>query len=39
LPPDDIVRRGKFYLDHCPGVQIDGDNDGIPCESQWCDAY
>jgi hypothetical protein len=30
--------EAKFYLDHCPGVQIDGDNDGIPCESQWCDA-
>ena len=26
----------KLYLAHCPGVKIDGDNDGIPCESQWC---
>lgn len=26
-----------FYLDHCPDVKIDGDRDGVPCESQWCD--
>ena len=25
-----------FYLENCPGVQIDGDGDGIPCESQFC---
>ena len=25
-----------FYLRHCPGVKMDGDGDGIPCESQWC---
>jgi cold shock CspA family protein len=25
-----------FYLKNCPGVKIDGDGDGIPCESQWC---
>ncbi|MEE4359803.1 MAG: cold shock domain-containing protein [Desulfococcaceae bacterium] len=25
-----------FYLRNCPGVKIDGDRDGIPCESQWC---
>ncbi|ACU88669.1 cold shock domain-containing protein [Desulfomicrobium baculatum] len=25
-----------FYLDSCPGVQIDGDGDGVPCEKQWC---
>jgi cold shock CspA family protein len=28
--------EAKFYLRNCPGVQIDGDGDGIPCESQWC---
>jgi hypothetical protein len=28
--------EAKYYLKHCPGVEIDGDNDGIPCESQWC---
>jgi cold shock CspA family protein len=26
-----------FYLKNCPNVNIDGDNDGIPCETQWCD--
>jgi len=25
-----------FYLNNCPGVKIDGDGDGIPCEKQWC---
>jgi hypothetical protein len=25
-----------FYLENCPGVQIDGDSDGVPCEAQWC---
>ncbi len=28
--------EAKFYLANCPGVEIDGDGDGIPCESQWC---
>ena len=28
--------EATFYLDNCPGVEIDGDGDGIPCESQWC---
>ncbi|MCD0416772.1 excalibur calcium-binding domain-containing protein [Rubrivivax sp. JA1024] len=28
--------EAKFFLDHCPGVQMDGDHDGIPCEQQWC---
>lgn len=25
-----------FYLQNCPGTQMDGDNDGIPCEGQLC---
>jgi len=25
-----------FYQNNCPGTKMDGDNDGIPCESQWC---
>lgn len=29
-------KEARFYLMNCPNVQIDGDNDGIPCESQWC---
>jgi hypothetical protein len=28
-----------FYLTNCPGVEIDGDGDGIPCERQWCGDY
>ena len=26
----------RFYLEHCPNVKIDGNNDGVPCELQWC---
>lgn len=25
-----------FFLRNCPGVKMDGDNDGVPCEQQWC---
>ena len=25
-----------FYLENCPGTEMDGDYDGIPCERQWC---
>lgn len=28
--------EAKFFLKNCPGTQMDGDNDGIPCEQQWC---
>lgn len=28
--------EAEFYLSHCPNVEIDGDNDGIPCERQLC---
>ena len=28
--------EATFYLENCPGVEIDGDGDGIPCESQLC---
>ena len=28
--------EARYYLVNCPGVKIDGDGDGIPCESQWC---
>ncbi|WP_115719026.1 excalibur calcium-binding domain-containing protein [Gallaecimonas mangrovi] len=29
--------EANFYLAHCPGTKMDGDNDGIPCEndSRW----
>ncbi len=29
--------EAKFYLRNCPGTKMDGDNDGIPCEQQWCE--
>jgi len=29
-------KEARFYLKNCPNVKIDGDNDGIPCESQLC---
>jgi hypothetical protein len=28
--------EAQFFLDNCPGTAMDGDNDGIPCEKQWC---
>ena len=28
--------EAKFFLQSCPGTQMDGNHDGIPCESQWC---
>ena len=28
--------EARYFLQHCPGVQMDGDGDGVPCESQWC---
>ncbi|MFB0935617.1 MAG: excalibur calcium-binding domain-containing protein [Propionivibrio sp.] len=29
-------QEATFFLQNCPGVKMDGDNDGIPCEKQWC---
>jgi hypothetical protein len=28
--------EATYFLKNCPGTKMDGDNDGIPCESQWC---
>lgn len=28
--------EAKYFLAHCPGVEMDGDKNGIPCEKQWC---
>ena len=28
--------EAKYFLANCPGVKMDGDRNGIPCERQWC---
>lgn len=28
--------EAKYFLSNCPDVKMDGDEDGIPCEEQWC---
>ena len=28
--------EATFFLRNCPGVKMDGDGNGIPCEKQWC---
>ncbi|MFD1123131.1 excalibur calcium-binding domain-containing protein [Methylophilus flavus] len=28
--------EAHFFLANCPNTEMDGDNDGIPCEHQWC---
>lgn len=29
-------REATFFLQNCPGTRMDGDQDGIPCEGQFC---
>jgi len=28
--------EASFFLQNCPNTEMDGDGDGVPCESQWC---
>ena len=28
--------EATWFLQHCAGTQMDGDRDGVPCETQWC---
>lgn len=28
--------EAKFFINNCPGTKMDGNNDGVPCEQQWC---
>ena len=28
--------EATFFLKNCPGTKMDGNNDGVPCEQQWC---
>ncbi len=29
-------REATLFLQNCPGMEMDGDHDGVPCEEQWC---
>ena len=28
--------EATFFIKNCKGTKMDGDNDGVPCEQQWC---
>jgi hypothetical protein len=28
--------EATYFLQNCPGVKMDGEGDGVPCEKQWC---
>jgi len=28
--------EAEYFLKNCPNVEMDGNNDGEPCEQQWC---
>jgi hypothetical protein len=28
--------EATYFLRNCPNTKMDGNNDGIPCEQQWC---
>ena len=28
--------EATYFIQHCPNTQMDGNNDGVPCEQQWC---
>jgi cold shock CspA family protein len=28
--------EAEFFLQNCPGTEMDGNGDGEPCERQWC---
>jgi cold shock CspA family protein len=29
-------KEAKYFLNNCPGIKMDGDHDGIPCEQDMC---
>lgn len=29
-------QEATYFLKNCPNTTMDGDNDGVPCEQQWC---
>lgn len=28
--------EATYFLQNCPNTKMDGNNDGVPCEQQWC---
>ncbi len=28
--------EARYFIKHCPNTKMDGDRDGVPCETQWC---
>ncbi len=28
--------EATYFIRNCPNTRMDGNNDGIPCEQQWC---
>ena len=28
--------EATYFIQHCPNTRMDGNNDGVPCERQWC---
>ncbi len=35
-PQMSSCEEATWFLEHCPGMEMDGDHDGVPCEDQWC---
>jgi cold shock CspA family protein len=29
-------KEATWFSNNCPGTKMDGNNDGVPCEQQWC---
>jgi len=30
--------EAKYFLQNCPGVQMDSNRNGVPCEKTWCNS-
>lgn len=28
--------EATYFIQNCPNTKMDGNNDGVPCERQWC---
>jgi hypothetical protein len=31
--------EATWFLQNCPGVKMDREGDGVPCERQWCGSH